>query len=485
LEVMDYFSIIWKRRWLIITLVLVAGISSGILSLMMTKIYEAKTRILVKDPRSSSVSFLEELGSMSKNHIANYVEILKSRTLLQETTERLGLPTDPEDESFKRLHKSIFVQPTQGTDIIEIRVESPDPAEAVRVANMLVDTFISRNLHGNRQEAQSARVFIDEQTKKVRADLEASEIKLEAFKKANNIMDPVGEAAEMVKQLASLDQQLAATQVQLDEANAKLEGIRAHLGSEKEYVTATQTINTNPIVLEYRKHLAELEMELAAASEKYTNRHPVVLSLQAQINEVKQLMSAEAAKVLESETVALNQVHQQLYQELLHVQIQRIAAEERCKALKKVINTKELSFRTLPEKEMQLARLVREKTILENTFVLLKNKDQEFRIMESIQLPDIEVIDRAIPVKDPVKPRKLLNVLVAVFLALFAGSGLAFLLEYIDTSVKSVDELEKLLDLPVLGRIPDEETNGTSKSLYNGVFRHTSSKSTGHRGWHG
>ena len=55
--------------------------------------------------------------------------------------------------------------------------------------------------------------------------------------------------------------------------------IRAHLGSEEEYVTATQTINTNPIVLEYRKHLAELEMELAAASEKYTNRHPVVLSL--------------------------------------------------------------------------------------------------------------------------------------------------------------------------------------------------------------
>jgi len=106
---MDYFSIIWKRRWLIITLVLVAGISSGILSLMMTKIYEAKTRILVKDPRSSSVSFLEELGGMSKNHIANYVEILKSRTLLQETTERLGLPTDPEDESFKRLHKSIYV----------------------------------------------------------------------------------------------------------------------------------------------------------------------------------------------------------------------------------------------------------------------------------------------------------------------------------------------------------------------------------------
>lgn len=418
----------------------------------------------MKDPKSNQVSILEELGGMSKNHISNYVEILKSRTLVQETAERLGLPSDSNDDEFKQLRESIFVQPTQGTDIIEIRVQSPKPMEAVKMANALVDTFTLRNLHGNQRTAQSARLFIEEQAQKVLADLEASEVKLEAFKKDNNIMDPVGEAAEMVKQLSSLDQQLGATQVGLDEANARLEGIRTQLGSEKEYVTATQTLNTNPILMQYRTRLAQLEVDFAAAMEKYTERHPTVVSIQTQINEIKELMRAEAAKVLSSETVALNTVHQELYQQMIQGQIQRIAMEERYAALHNVILEKESNFQTLPKKEMQLARLVREKTILENTFVLLKNKDQEFRIMESIQMPDIEVIDRAIPPRNPVKPRKLLNVLVAVFLAFFASSGLAFLLEYVDTSVKSVEELEKLLDLPVLGQIPDENTATAQKS---------------------
>lgn len=463
---MEYISILWKRRWLIVLLVLCAGFLSGVLSILMKPVYEAKTRICVKDLQSEQLSILAELGGMPKNQIANYVEILKSRTIMQETARSLRLNADPYSQDFEDLQNSLNVLPIQGTDLIEIRVQSTDKSKAVHVANALVDSFIQRNLQGNQQEARNAREFVDDQINKVYLDLAGSEKRLEAYKKSNHILDPAGESAELIKELSDLDKEASETEVALHETNARLEGLKSQLGSEKEYITATQTFNENPLVIEYRQKLADLEVALAAALEKYTDRHPTVIQLKAQIDEIKQEMTKEVARVLSSETVSPNPTHQTIYQQILLMQVERLSGEERKKALQNAIKDKEASYQALPQKEMDLTRLVREKTILENTFITLKNKNQEFRIAERSTRSDIDIIDRAIVPQDPVKPKKTLNVLVAMFIGLFVGSVIALLLEYIDTTIKNVEELERLLDLPIIGQIPEEEHESGKVNLF-------------------
>lgn len=112
----------------------------------------------------------------------------------------------------------------------------------------------------------------------------------------------------------------------------------------------------------------------------------------------------------------------------------------------------------LPATEITLARLTREQTVLEQSFLLLRRRLEDARIAEAMRSPDVAVIDRALPPKGPVSPRPLLNLALGTFLGLFVGLGAALILEYFDTTLKTPDEVESVLGLPVIGRIPFERT---------------------------
>lgn len=126
----------------------------------------------------------------------------------------------------------------------------------------------------------------------------------------------------------------------------------------------------------------------------------------------------------------------------------------RMDALADQIANTETRLQALPEKEMTLAALTREQNVLEQVFLLLRNRLEDVRIAEAMQAPNVAVIDAAVPSTSPISPRKMLNMALGGFLGLFIGLGLALLLEFLDTTVRTPDEIESLLGLPVLGRIP-------------------------------
>src|SRR5690606_14535840 len=117
----------------------------------------------------------------------------------------------------------------------------------------------------------------------------------------------------------------------------------------------------------------------------------------------------------------------------------------------------------VPEREMTLAALLREQTVLEQVFLLLRGRLEEVRIAEAMRTSNVAVIDPAVPPTRPVSPRPMLNMALALFLGLFAGVAGALLLEFFDTTVKTPEEIGPLLGLPVLGRIPEERA-GTDRS---------------------
>ena len=119
-DLLDLARIVWRRRWMIAVLVVVAGITSFVASKLSAKVYEARSKILILDKSAASLSLLSEISGMPKNQVSNYVEILKSRSLLLMVADRLHQPYD----SLKDL--DLTVQPTQGADTIEIRVRDTD-----------------------------------------------------------------------------------------------------------------------------------------------------------------------------------------------------------------------------------------------------------------------------------------------------------------------------------------------------------------------
>ncbi|NPV51926.1 MAG: hypothetical protein HPY71_00170 [Firmicutes bacterium] len=454
-DLLEYARALWRWKWSIFILVVAAVAASYIISGRMTPIYETSTTILVKDnPEAANMPFLQAFGGQTGVTAQNYVEILKSRTLMEHVVRRLGLDAPVGSEAFARLKSAVSVQPVQGTDAIRISVQSDDPGEAARIANTLVDVFIEENQRSNQATTRSAREFIGQQLKTAKENLGRAEDALLEYKKTHVVIEPGEEAKARIEEIASLQKLEAEAETDIEEARASLAQLRKELERQDPKLVASQTISLNPLVQEYKARLAELESSLAAAQEKYTGKHPAVIALKAEIEEVKKSLSAEVTRIVSAETVALNPIHQDLMGRAITAEAQIIGAEAKRDAIGRLIKGKEAALERLPQTEIDLARLMRDQRVAEEIYVMLLTKHEEMRITESMKLANIQQIDSAIVPERPIKPRKLLNVAIAAFLALFVGCGFAFVMEYIDNSFKTPEEIEKYLGLPVLGTIP-------------------------------
>jgi len=116
----------------------------------------------------------------------------------------------------------------------------------------------------------------------------------------------------------------------------------------------------------------------------------------------------------------------------------------------------EKGLEELPDQELRLARLERAVRVSENIYLLLLEKHQEARINEVMELGNISIIDNALAPDEPVKPRKMLNLTIGGILGLMLGVMLVFFLEYMDNTIKNTEDVERILNLPILGVIPKD-----------------------------
>lgn len=454
MDLREYWEIIVKKKVIILFIFLVTVSAVTIYSLIATPVYEASATVIVSERGVGAQAMLfDGLGGMGKNSAQNYMQIMKSRTILSEVRSAVGL----DDESISSLEKRLTIQSVQGSDILRVSMQSTEPAEAQEFVNNLIDIFIDWNRHYRQEDRRSARLFIEEQLITVADGLETAEQKLQTFKEQAGFLSPSQETLARVNQLADLEAKLGEVKIARTEITERINQARAKLQEQEETLISSTTISDNRFVTEYRARLADLEIALAGAREKYTVRHPSVLALQAEIEDVKGKLTAEVERVVGTETRTINPVHRELYGSIITQEVELMALQARETALRSLVETNEEKLTELPAKELELARLMRDAKVLEELYVMLRTRNEETRIAEAMQTADVQVIDTAMLPVNPVKPRIKLNIAISGVLGIFLGVGVAFLLEFIDNTIKTKEDVERLLQLPVLGEIPDFE----------------------------
>lgn len=452
MDLIEYWHIIVKRRRLIGIVFVVTVIAATLFSFLSDPVYEATTTLMVRDQGSAAQMMLfDSMGGTVRNAAQNYVQIMKSRTILEPVLTKLGW----EDISLTAVDKQLVIQPIQGTDILRLSMQSTDPEKAQQFVNTLSDVFIDWNRHSRQEDQRSARLFIEAQLESVSADLRKAEERLREYRENERALSPSNETIARINQLTSLEADLAEVRVALVETQERITQVRTQLADQDETLLSTTTIAENPFVAQYRSRLADLEISLSGARERYTDKHPSVLALQAEIEDVRQKLSEQVQRVISTETRTINPIHRELYGSLINLEVELMALQSREQALRSLVADSEAELTSLPAKELELARLMREAQVLEELYIMLMKRNEETRIAEAMQTADVQVIDRAVLPERPVKPRIKLNIAIAGVLGLFIGVGLAFLLDFMDTSIKTKDEVEEILGLPVLGQIPD------------------------------
>ena len=129
----------------------------------------------------------------------------------------------------------------------------------------------------------------------------------------------------MVQRYMQWDNELAQTQIAKIEVEQRLAQIQDKLLAQDEIIISSTTIQNNPLVQTYQQRLADLEIALSGARELYTERHPEVLSLQAEIQEVRSRLANEVERVIATETQTINPIHSQLYSQLISTQVELVA----------------------------------------------------------------------------------------------------------------------------------------------------------------
>jgi tyrosine-protein kinase Etk/Wzc len=475
----DYLAMFYRGRWLIvltflITMVIVTGIT-----FTMNPVYEASTTIMIAEKQGMGESLFDVTGfTQRRTQINNQVEILKSRALAGMVVENLlEMPgheslqlltsedgaTKDKSEITTDLRLSIFVSPVRETDLIRVHVKAPSPYEAALLANSIVKAFQDLDRDLSRGEISQVVEFLSDQLNRKEVELKNSEGSLRNFLQEAKIASLSDEASQVVEEGAKFESMYKGAIIELEGTQKRLDYLKNQLGISTANLESEISRVSSPLVLQLRKEMADIERNIAIyLSQGVFEDDPQVRFERNKLKAIKERLTEEIRKLVVQGLPPDDPLTQAqgLVLKILEGDIEMASLRARAAALEKVVEEYRAKLESLPEKNVQLARLERNRKVDENLYMMMREKFEESRITQAGQIGKVRIIDTATPPIAPISPKKRLNLLFGIIIGVGLGVGLTYLREYLDRSVRGVEELESM-GLTVFGAIP--EIAGASK----------------------
>ena len=212
--------------------------------------------------------------------------------------------------------------------------------------------------------------------------------------------------------------------------------------------------------MQLETQLAQVEVQLQTAQEEYTNRHPTVIGLRRQEAEIKREIERESGTVLANTNSVLNPLYEQLEQQQSQDSMQAAADTAQLEALRKQEHSLKPQLAQLPSEAQRLADLQVEAQSAQSVYNALQSKYNNAAIARETALSDVVITQPADPRYADVQPNLRLNLLLAVVLGLALAISSAFVIDYLDATIKDDREVEEEFALPALGAIPLMKRNG-------------------------
>ena len=488
LRLSDYWRIIYRNRFIIVLSFVVVVAATAYYTFTTPPTYEATSMVMVDETGGMTQTLFDisPFGGKQLTMMNNQVQILKSYRLAQEVVksllrdgykDSLGLfyvekkkneePVNYLRLGIKRLQKTMSVDPIRDTDIIKISVKAGSAYEAAFLATRVAKTYQELDRQLSRGEISQVVSFLDNQLKQKEQDLKQSEEALRTYQQSSGVFALPDETKELVTQLVDFESQLATAKTDLEANRRRLEFLKSQLGQMRADVENGLKNISTPLITQLKQKIAENEATLTALELQKTKtrvEYDQINELKKSIRVMKNQLNTEIKKLFASKTPIRDSLepYWDVVQKVVDLETENLALKAQVNELGKIVQKYADKMNTLPDKSLKLARLERAKTLNENIYLMMKQKYEESRITKAGQIGKIRIIDQAVPPEFPVSPKKKMNLLLAILIGLGLGVGIAFFREYIDNSVRTIEDVEQL-GLPLLAAIPKiqpEEEDG-------------------------
>jgi polysaccharide biosynthesis transport protein len=469
LELALYWRAIFRRKWWLLGAAIACAVVTGIAVSFLTPIFRATVTLMIEQNKAKLVSIEEVYSGISPNreHYQTQAEMLRSPALAARVIDKLGLMTHPEfdprqqklsawaawlpgaapevaksewtEERVKSAVLNDFIrrmtiEPIRLTQLVKVGFDAANPELAARIANTIADVYIDADIEIRARLRQRATDWLAERLSDLKGNLEGSERNLQQYREREGLPDTKGLAQSgVVRQLEVLSAALNEATERRVEAEANYRQVK----DAKDRLTSLPIVLRNTAVERLKDLEGQAEKKVAELSERYGPEHPRLVQARAELAQARENTKKGAEAVIAS----------------FAKEYQVALANER--SAERSLGGAKGSVQQINRKEFQLEALEQDLTANRQIYEKFMNRYRETRAASDTQSSVVaRVIDPAVRPSSPYKPRKREIVMAGFASGLLLAAIVALLLERMNSTIKSSDEVEQKLGLPTLAVVP-------------------------------
>jgi capsular exopolysaccharide synthesis family protein len=454
LHFLDYWRIIRIRKAIIITVFLITAIIATLVTFILPVSYASTSQIKIEPDTGSDIATFTGTGITTPGYdpyfLQTELEILQGPEVLGKVIDKLnlnyvwgkkyGVDTFRTSETLEFLKHQISLAPVRNTTLVDITVYSGDKKEAADIANAIAKGYQDYRLERHTQLTVGGIKVLEEKYQSEDEDIETMRAKVDNLRKELGIVDTdpqsfVPSPTLNQEQLRQISDRMMEGQTHYNQIKETLDQLKA-LPHDK-LKDVLPGISPDSVLSGLLDKLHEAQQKYTTMTNDYSPENPDVMRVSSMIDEVNQQIDDRVTGIMAGMENNLNTQKAEL--DTLNDEVESAKLKDQ-----------EEAVRGQPywEAKRELANQV------EFHKILAARIEAEKIDLAIPKTSVVEITTIAEPGKDPVRPNKPLNITLGIIFGLIVGVGLAFFIEYLDTSVKTIDDVERSFQSPVLGVIP-------------------------------
>jgi capsular exopolysaccharide synthesis family protein len=454
LHFLDYWRVIRIRKAIIITVFLITAIIATAVTFILPESYSSTARIKVeqdvKDITGMNGSVTASMSPFDPYFIQTTFEIMQSEIVLSNVIAKLDLndkwgkkynngETLKTTETMLILKNNMLLTPVRNTKLIAITVYSDDPKEAAQIANVVAESYRDYRMGTRKGFVSTGLQALQDQYDAEQQQIGMVQSNVDDLRRELGIVDQAGSGVYTTpineEAIRQLDTQRIQYEREFTEAASQLTDLKAN--TTKQLRDVLPSVFPDATLQGELDKLHEAEQDFAVKTNDYSLTNVVVLRVRSELDTLNSEIDDRVAGIM----AGLSS----------RVDSQKAALEDLTRQVNEA-KEKDLadSAKNQPyyDAKRDLDQLLEQHRLL---YYKMDAQKVDSAIPENSM---VQIVDPAEPGKSPVKPNKPVNIALGLIFGLIMGVGLAFFIEYLDTSVKTIDDVERIFQAPVLGVIP-------------------------------
>ncbi len=490
-DLRDLLQTLYERKGFIIALTLLGMIISLLVTLSTIPMYRSHAIIKIAPEEQKILSVSTNGASEAEQYFRTQLKLLRSKALIQKVVASLDLDSGPAttvttkattikkpffseqlqklkdilrgkestdlttqstqpaparpaksplEQSFSsRLH----IAPMGKSYLVNVSYDAEDPELSATVINSLIRNFISMNIEGRLESASSAKSFLLDEIAEAKSTRQEKEQLMIAFERSKGIVSTGSQSL--------IDQKLTQLNSALSSATSQRIAAQAEFSSSRQPVKKVPPLTNNATIAALNKRVQLLNKEYQQNLKIYKPAYPLMKDIQFKINEVRKEINVEKASLQQTHAAAVAAANQV---SVNPAKVKLEIAQKNESALKSELNKLKSEAISSRDYTIEYQSLKHEVEVSRGLYENLLKRQKEVKVAGGVDRNNISVIDPAVASFNQHSPNTQANLLLGALLGFFTSSLIALFMGHKDERIKSVEDIAKLSDLPVLGSFP-------------------------------